>query len=759
MGRELEAAAAMPLNGDSAEAAQAVPADAGGQVPAQAVQEPLLDEDVREAQPSNGSGWTTPFALGAAVVWTAFFGWAHRAELTSPATPAQWADWIVAWAVPVLLVVALWLAARRQGARDTSHFGDAAQALAGESRHLEQRLAHVNRELSQARETLAAQARELDGLGRIASETLSQNAERLQHLIRANGEEISATARASTTALENMIRLREDLPAIASSAQNIAGQISQAGDLAREQVVELGNGLGRLAEAGQTNQERIVALREQVGAAMSELAGHADRLAEIGDQRFTLLAEQAATLRGELEDREEAAFAGLHRRAQALRAEIESRREDFEAAERAAGEAASRRLAAFAEEAERIDTTTAERAERHLASMAELSRREEALTERLTTLAADLDRLVHQGRDTQDRLEDTAAALAARLVQSRGMIDEGHEALKNLTSESARLLEMIQMVAQQSAGELPSSLEAAHVRLGALAAEAGALRDTVDVTGQRGAELAASMNSARGDGAAALEHLAVLDDRLNSANARATELAERARGELAEAISGLEQSSFAVLERLREDHSDAVRDMAERLGGEGASALDEALRTRMDECLSKLREASDRAGESGQEAAQHLRERLAEVEALTSTLEQRIAQARARAAEPSEQDFARRMALIAESLNSASVDLSRVFAGQISDADWTAYLRGDRAIFTRRTLRLLDRKEARAVAEIYQENGEFRAAVNRYVHDFEAMLRDMLSTRDGHTLAVTLLSSDVGKLYVALAQATERQRD
>jgi hypothetical protein len=58
----------------------------------------------------------------------------------------------------------------------------------------------------------------------------------------------------------------------------------------------------------------------------------------------------------------------------------------------------------------------------------------------------------------------------------------------------------------------------------------------------------------------------------------------------------------------------------------------------------------------------------------------------------------------------------------------------------------------------YDDEPDFREQVNRYVNDFEAMLRRVLADRDGNTLAVTLLSSDMGKLYVALAQAIERLR-
>jgi len=73
-------------------------------------------------------------------------------------------------------------------------------------------------------------------------------------------------------------------------------------------------------------------------------------------------------------------------------------------------------------------------------------------------------------------------------------------------------------------------------------------------------------------------------------------------------------------------------------------------------------------------------------------------------------------------------------------------------------VRLLDSTESREIARHYEDEAEFREQVNRYIHDFEAMLRRVLADRDGSPLGVTILSSDMGKLYVALAQAIERLR-
>ena len=116
------------------------------------------------------------------------------------------------------------------------------------------------------------------------------------------------------------------------------------------------------------------------------------------------------------------------------------------------------------------------------------------------------------------------------------------------------------------------------------------------------------------------------------------------------------------------------------------------------------------------------------------------------------------MSQITESLNSTAIDIDKVLSTDVSDSAWQAYLKGERGIFTRRAVRLIDGADARLIVEHFEADSEFREHVNRYIHDFEAMLRNLLSTREGNSLAVTVLSSDMGKLYVALAQSIERLR-
>jgi hypothetical protein len=111
-----------------------------------------------------------------------------------------------------------------------------------------------------------------------------------------------------------------------------------------------------------------------------------------------------------------------------------------------------------------------------------------------------------------------------------------------------------------------------------------------------------------------------------------------------------------------------------------------------------------------------------------------------------------------DSMNSAAIDVGKILSDEIDDKAWDSYLKGNRGVFTRRAVRLMGGSETRAISAHYDTDPEFQRSVNRYVHDFEAMLRRVLAERDGGMIAVTLMSSDMGKLYAALGQAIDRRR-
>jgi hypothetical protein len=120
------------------------------------------------------------------------------------------------------------------------------------------------------------------------------------------------------------------------------------------------------------------------------------------------------------------------------------------------------------------------------------------------------------------------------------------------------------------------------------------------------------------------------------------------------------------------------------------------------------------------------------------------------------ENFAKRVSLLIDSMHSASIDVGKILSDEVDDRAWASYMKGDRGVFTRRASRLIGGTEAKAIASHYDTDHEFHESANRYVHDFEAMLRRVHAERDGGLLAVTLMSSDMGKLYVALSQAISR---
>ena len=204
--------------------------------------------------------------------------------------------------------------------------------------------------------------------------------------------------------------------------------------------------------------------------------------------------------------------------------------------------------------------------------------------------------------------------------------------------------------------------------------------------------------------------------------------------------------------------NDELSTIAERLGAQNNATLAGAVDAQVAALNDIIQNSVARSMSLSEASTQKISAQLAQIDEMTGNLERRLEDARGSFVGIDDDSFARQMVLLTESLNSTAIDVAKILSNEVTDTSWAAYLKGDRGVFTRRAVRLLDAGEAKAIAHHYGDDVEFREHVNRYIHDFESMMRVMLSTRDGNAIGVTLLSSDVGKLYVALAQAIERLR-
>ena len=784
---------------------------------------------------ANASAYALPALAGLAIAgWTAVFAYGHRAEMMAGAGLTQWLDWISAWAMPVALIVALWLLGLRTSRREQSRFADTAALMSTESARLEERLSVVNRELSLAREFIASQSRDLESLGRVAAERLSANAAELRELIADNGQRIDQIADVSEAAMENMTRLRGDLPVIANSARDVSNQIGAAGRTAHGQVEELATALQRVNEFGKASERQVQSVKDHASGTISYLVEQVDNMADLADTRFGELKARGEEFRSDLDGQEVAALAGIRRRAETLREELQASGNALEGEEEQAlislrarltalrdeGATISRAMreteesagAAWDEAITRIDGQIA-RLDRDLATRGEqaaereaealeatqarladfdaatserqaaligradsLAERETVLAERMAALVEESERLAEFGDRAERTLSQALSDLQARFATGRTTLAETETAIGGLTDASVRLLELVQATAQQSQTDLPRAMGNAETTLTDLEQRTASLGELFERLRDTGAATVSTLHessaatvegverltdlrrNAEADQTAATQRLSDLQGSIAELDTQTRALSGRVSADLADAIAKLRAAHGEAISTLEDENAARVQTLADQLGQRSADAIERALNERSRVAIEQLDSAITDATARSREATGQLRDQLAKVAELTANLESRIAHARQRAEEQVDNEFARRVALITESLNSNAIDISKAMSSAVTDTEWNAYLRGDRGIFTRRAVRLLDKEDARDIATLFEQDSNFHEHVSRYIHDFEAMLRTMLSTRDGNALAVTLLSSDMGKLYVALAQGIERLR-
>ncbi len=226
---------------------------------------------------------------------------------------------------------------------------------------------------------------------------------------------------------------------------------------------------------------------------------------------------------------------------------------------------------------------------------------------------------------------------------------------------------------------------------------------------------------------------------------------------LVAALVQVKEAASHAAARAREAIEEIIPASAGKLSEETRAALEKVIRESVEDRLRDVENVAARAVDSARAASDRLTRQMLTLGQTAAALEHHIEETSKEQREKDSEAFARRVSLLIDSMHSAAIDVGKILSDEIDDKAWDSYIKGNRGVFTRRAVRLIGGSETKALKAHYESDLEFQRSVNRYVADFESMLRRVLAERDGGLIAVTLMSSDMGKLYAALAQIDRRR--
>ncbi len=731
------------------------------------------DGDFEEFAPASRN-WRRPLAFGvclsAAGAWIAALVYERIALFQGlRLSLSDITAFVSAASAPLALIALGWLLLQRSSHREQRRFARTAEALQAEGRRLESLLSHVTARIDVNRAAMRDQSDALMRIGEDAAARLAVITDAMQIEIESIARHTQTLKGSAATARGDLAVLLANLPKAQIQTRQMVSALQEAGLTAHEKAGALDAQLSLLTERGReadhiagnaaqklaAHLARVEGVSEVAGARLEEAAGQMTDAVDAALERAAIALEsarkgmeaQGAAMTAMVEQSQAALARTGADAAEAIGTRVTeiSGKIDQVAATFAQQDQASQNLVA------RLDTDLAGIQERFASFGDEGTRRTERLGQAIHALrnhADDLTAALSGGGDTANALVGKVESLMTAMDAATREIDETMPAAwARLETRSRQSLEAI-TAATPVVETLTSTAVAALARLGEADAMLTRQRESL-------AEMSSLSSGHLADSRATAEALSAS---IAAATADAEHLAGTAAPKLLDSLLQVRETAHQATEHTRAAFAEIIPQSAQALGEQSKQALAEALTAQVEVQMGAIAETTENAVAAAQKATDRLMRQMLTIADTSAALEARISEAKDAVERSDQANFARRVALLIESLNSTAIDVTKILSNEVTDTAWASYLRGDRGIFTRRAVRLLDSGEVREILRHYENEPEFREQVNRYIHDFESMLRNVLSTRDGAPLSVTLLSSDAGKLYVALAQAIERLR-
>lgn len=602
----------------------------------------------------------------------------------------------------------------------------------------------------------------LEERSRVISGSLSQDREAIELLL----DRLTA---GGAHARSELAAVMAALPQAESQALAIGAALAAGAGDARRQLSDVDGLVGASRTQADAARAAVEAAAERLTQAIAAIDAAGSDAAERLTARTEALTAGTSDALLRTSEATEATRRGIEVQVAAIRASTEQARVVLQGF---AGEASRKVLERFtmaAEQAERLTRQMAEQEDRSQALVDKVERAFGVLDAKLANAAQSsggvLDRLTERLTGVRDQMHDLATPLGGTQAATR----ELEAAVAALRGAAAESVDMLSTALPQHVADTAQAVDTVRGAVAALSADISTLRgragealapveqgrSTIEamlaaLDGQRdalaatvadiNARLAEARSMAAGVDADAQRAALTATTRLVEAMTRVREVASQAEGTMRTALAGV------------------VTEAREAVAAASQEAMHENFTKRVRVEIAEVEAVGEKVALAAQATAERLSRQMISVAETAAAVEARIAQTEARLGEASQGDLSRRSGLLIEALNSESIDIAKALSTEVTDTAWASYLKGDRGIFTRRAVRLLDGGDARTIARRYNEDTEFRESVSRYIQDFEGLMRRTLAERDGGALSVALLSSDIGKLYVALAQAVERIR-
>jgi hypothetical protein len=704
------------------------------------------------------------------IIWTGFAMLVATNGLSRSLALADAPTLVATIAMPLTLLAVLWTLLLRSSRSEQARFADVAHALREENLALNQSMHSLSLHLADAQKQLSDQAKIVQQLGYDTVMRLNESSDKLASNASVIANAHDQLARSGDVALQRMDGLLAGLPRIDDVAQRLAVNFREAGLVAHQQganlearLAALGEEAARAAQTGEASTatvlEAIVALQEQTKETEADLLVASAQVADAQKAALTQMTDVTASARDDLASTVATITGQIGDSWQQFRDGVDAAAAQMDmklVAAREAGDAMAAQLSAHADASDAL----AERITAHAITVGEQL---EVLDVSVSASTGVIGRSI----------DDTKGQLAAFMQE----VQTGNASAHQLITHAESLLLALDAVTRELDETLPHALDRITLHGKTTQTALSQLRPMLDaselvaqstMSHVNAVQTTLKSNEEQMTGHAANQQQLV--DRINMSLAEAEaalaklrdgadEFAEQGGARMIATLGEVRATADSAAEEARLTLEKLVSGAREAMQATATDAIDAAFKNEIMAQLSAIEDASARAVAAADSAAERLMRQLITIMDTSASVEQRVSEAEQAIAASDRDSLAKQVGLLTEALKSTAIDVTKILSSEISDTAWDAYLKGDRGVFARRAVKLIENSEAKEILRLYQADDGFHASVNRFIHDFEAMLRLLIGARDGSAISVTLLSSDIGKLYVALAQAIDRLRN